>query len=276
MTTKETQDFEITQLLEAIFFRYGYDFRNYARASLERRITNRVSLSGLGSVSEMIPRIMHDPDFFDLFLKDMSITVTEMFRDPYVFKKIRQDVCIHLRTYPRINIWHAGCATGEEVYSMAILLKEEGLLERTRIYATDYNNHSLAVAKKGIYPAENIKLFTKNYIASGAKASFADYYKANYGSAKIDESLKKNITFANHNLMKDQAFAQMHMILCRNVLIYFDNELQSRALNLFEDSLIHRCFLVLGNKESLDFSDVKDLFEPSGEREKIYRKKNVL
>ncbi len=272
MNKKETQDFEINQLLDAIFFRYGYDFRNYARASMERRILNRVNLTELDSVSEMIPKIMHDPAFFDLFLRDMSITVTEMFRDPYVFKEIRESICVHLETYPRINVWHVGCATGEEVYSMAILLEEEGLLKRTRIYATDFNNHSLKIAEKGIYPAERIKLFTKNYIAAGGKASFAEYYQAKYETAKIKEFLKERITFANHNLMRDKVFAEMHLILCRNVLIYFDKELQNRVLNLFKGSLIHRGFFILGNKETLNFTNVENSFEKHSKKERIYRK----
>ncbi len=272
MNKKETQDFEINQLLDAIFFRYGYDFRNYARASMERRILNRVNLTELDSVSEMIPKIMHDPAFFDLFLSDMSITVTEMFRDPYVFKEIRESICVHLETYPRINVWHVGCATGEEVYSMAILLEEEGLLKRTRIYATDFNNHSLKIAEKGIYPAERIKLFTKNYIAAGGKASFAEYYQAKYETAKIKEFLKERITFANHNLMRDKVFAEMHLILCRNVLIYFDKELQNRVLNLFKGSLIHRGFFILGNKETLNFTNVENSFEKHSKKERIYRK----
>ena len=272
----DTVEFEINQLLDAIFFRYGYDFRNYARASLERRINNRVTLSNLNSISEMIPKIMYNPEFFDLFLKDMSITVTEMFRDPHVFKEIRQSVCPRLKTYSRINIWHAGCATGEEVYSLAILLEEEGLLKRTRIYATDFNNHSLEIAKKGIYSAEKIKQFTKNYIDSGGKASFADYYRAKYDSAKVKESLKNNITFANHNLAKDQVFAQMNLIVCRNVLIYFNNELQNRTLNLFKDSLVNRGYLILGDKETLDFTSVKDNFEECCKKERIYRKKNEV
>ncbi len=272
----DTVEFEINQLLDAIFFHYGYDFKNYARASLERRINNRVTLSNLNNISEMIPKIMHDPDFFDLFLKDMSITVTEMFRDPHVFKEIRESVCPQLKTYSRINIWHAGCATGEEVYSLAILLEEEGLLRRTRIYATDFNNHSLEIAKKGIYSAEKIKQFTKNYIDSGGKASFADYYRAKYDSAKVKESLKGNITFANHNLTKDHVFAQMNLIICRNVLIYFNNELQNRTLNLFKDSLINRGYLILGDKETLNFTSVKDNFDECSKKERIYRKKNEI
>ncbi|MCP4116416.1 MAG: protein-glutamate O-methyltransferase CheR [Desulfobacteraceae bacterium] len=273
MKKKDTHEIETNLLLEAILFCYGYDFRHWSRASLERRILHRVKSSGLASISEMIPKIIHDPDFFGLFLKDMSITVTEMFRDPHVFKKIRRQVCGQLKTYPRVNIWHAGCATGEEVYSMAILLEEEGLLKKTRIYATDFNNHSLEIAEKGIYPAEQMKLFTKNYLAAGGKASFADYYQAKFNAAKMKASLREKITFANHNLAQDHGFAQMHMILCRNVLIYFDRELQEKVLNLLKDSLIFRGYLILGEKESLEFSNVKESFEVYGRKEKIYRKK---
>jgi len=272
MKKSDIQEFEVNQLLETILFRYGYDFRNYARASLERRILERLHFSGLRSISEMIPKVMYEPEFFDQFIKDMSVTVTEMFRDPPVYMNIRKEICTQLRTYSRLNIWHAGCATGEEVYSMAILLEEEGLLKRSRIYATDYNEHSLEVAAKGIYPAEKIKLYTNNYLASGGKASFADYYQAKYGSAKMKESLKENITFANHNLVKDHFFAQMHLIMCRNVLIYFDRQLQDRVLSLFKESLIHRGFLVLGEKESLEFSQEKNSFEAYSKKERIYRR----
>ena len=273
MHKNEIREFEIQQLLGAIHFRYGYDFRNYARASLERRIENRVHQSNLKSISEMIPLVLHDEDFFDLFLKDMSITVTEMFRDPEVFKTIRETVCPHLKTYPRINIWHAGCATGEEVYSMAILLEEEGLLEKTRLYATDYNNFSLNIAERGIYPIDKIKGFTENYLKSGGKSSFADYYRTNHESAKLNVALKENIVFANHNLIKDGRFAQMHFILCRNALIYFDRKLQNRVLELFRDSLIPRGFMVLGKKETLKFTSIDSDFESFEPKEKIYRRK---
>lgn len=276
MNKVETLEFEVNMLLEAILFRYGYDFRHYARASLERRVLNRVQLSGLDNISEMIPLIMHDPNFFNLFLKDMSITVTEMFRDPFVFKQIRDSVFTQLKTYSRVNIWHAGCATGEEVYSMAIMLKEEGLLKRTQIYATDFNNHSLEIAAKGIYPAAKMKLFTENYLNSGGKKSFADYYQAKYECAKLTESLKEHITFANHNLIKDQVFAQMHLVMCRNVLIYFDQNLQNRVLDLFKQSLIHRGFLILGDKESLDFSIVNDSFDKYQYPERIYRRSTYV
>ncbi|WP_232846995.1 CheR family methyltransferase [Shewanella nanhaiensis] len=272
MKPEDMQEFEINQLLEAIYFRYGYDFRDYSKASLERRVLHRVQQSDLGSISEMLPRIMHDTEFFELFLRDMSVTVTEMFRDPKVFKKLRKEVFTQLKTYSRVNIWHAGCATGEEVYSMAIMLKEEGLLDRTRIYATDYNNHSLDIAEKGIYPAEKMKGYTESYITAGGKASFADYYLAKFGSAKMVESLKEHITFANHNLMKDQPFAEMHLIVCRNVLIYFNPKLQDRVLTLFKDSLISRGFLLLGDKETLDFSQVKPSFETFSKEERIFRR----
>ncbi len=273
MNKQEIQDFSIDQLLEAISFRYGYDFRNYSRASLERRILNRIAVSELGSVSDMIPKIMHDPLFFELFLKDLSITVTEMFRDPYVFKKLREQVCGHLKTYPRINIWHAGCSTGEEVYSTAIIMEEEGLLQRVQIYATDFNNHSLAIASDGIYPADKVPQFTKNYQASGGTASFADYYQAKYGSAKMKESLKEKITFANHNLVSDECFAEMHLIVCRNVLIYFNNQLQDRVLNLFVNSLVPRGFILLGNKETVDFTSVTSALDVFSGKERIYRKR---
>lgn len=276
MKPLELQNFEINQLLESIYFRYGYDFRNYARASLERKILNRVAFSKLASISEMNQKVLYDPEFFSLFLKDMSVTVTEMFRDPYVFKKIREAVCPHLKTYSRINIWHAGCATGEEAYSIAILFAEEGLLKRTRIYATDYNNHSLDIAKKGIYDKGKIATYQQSYIDAGGKGNLSDYYQDQQRTVEFLPSLKEHITFANHNLMKDQVFAQMHMILCRNVLIYFNPVLQNRVISLFKESLVHRGFLVLGEKESLEFTDERKAFEEFGKNERVYRKASHL
>jgi len=269
---KSLLDIEVDCLLAAITERYGYDFRNYARASLKRRIQNFLVVSGCKYVSELIPKVLHDKAYFSEFLSNMSVTVTEMFRDPFIFKSIREDILPKLKTYSRINIWHAGCATGEEVYSMAILLEEEGLLDRARIYATDFNAKSLATAKEGIYPAENIQLYTKNYLKAGGKSSFSDYYQANYESAKMKDFLRNKITFASHNLISDQVFAEMNLILCRNVLIYFDKVLQNRVLELFSDSLVPRGFLVLGDKEAIKFSVVKDCFEAVNERQKIYRK----
>jgi len=270
--SKSLLDIEIDCLLEAIHQHYGYDFRNYAKASLKRRIQNFVSLSDCKQVSELIPRVLHQRAFFDDFLHSMSVTVTEMFRDPEVFKALREDVLPTLKTYSRVNIWHAGCATGEEVYSMAILLHEAGLLERSRIYATDLNHQSLAIAQEAIYPAERMQLYTQNYLKAGGKNSFADYYWENYDSAKINNFLRDKITFASHNLSCDQNFAEMHLILCRNVLIYFDKSLQERVLTLFTEGLAPRGFLALGDKETLNFSSCRQHFERINVPLKLYRK----
>ncbi len=269
---EDLTDFEITLLLEAILFCYDYDFSHYSRASLTRRIYNCLEKAHLHSIAEMIPKVIYDADFFELFLKEMSITVTEMFRDPLVFKTLRNQVVTQLKTYSRINIWHAGCATGEEAYSLAIMLKEEGLLSRCQIYATDFNNQSLAIAEEGIYKAEKIAGYTRNYISAGGKASFADYYQARHGNAKMKNELTEHITFAHHNLIKDQCFAQMHLIVCRNVLIYFDRKLQDQVLSLFKQSLLHRGYLVLGDKESLEFSSQKDNFITVAKNQRIYQK----
>ena len=206
----------------------------------------------------------------------MSVTVTEMFRDPYVFKKIESTVFQQLKTYSRVNIWHVGCATGEEAYSMAILLHENDLLKRTRIYATDYNNHSLDIAKKGEYQKEKIEQYNQHYLQAGGKFQLSDYYHNKGHSISFNNSLKQHITFANHNLMKDQVFAQMHLILCRNVLIYFNPVLQSKVLKLFNESLVHRGFLVLGDKESLEFTDENRSFETIASKERIYQQKGKL
>jgi len=271
-STEEVKDFEIKLLIEAIQFRYGYDFSHYAQASLTRRIENCLKKAELTTISELIPKIIHQVAYFELFLREMSVTVTEMFRDPPVFKVLRSKIFTQLKTYSRINIWHAGCATGEEAYSLAIMLKEEGLLSRSQIYATDFNNHSLAIAEQGIYKAEKIPLFTKNYLLAGGKASFADYYQAKHSHAIMHDNLKKHITFANHNLIKDQCFAQMHLVICRNVLIYFDRALQDSVLGLFQQSLLHRGYLLLGDKESLEFSDQSDNFTAVAKEQRIYQK----
>jgi chemotaxis protein methyltransferase CheR len=265
-------ELEVDLFLDAIFKRWGYDFRNYARTSLNRRVAQRLSITGLNQISDMIPLVLHDQDFFESFLSDMSITVTEMFRDPWVFKKIRDTVIPKLRTYSRINIWHAGCANGAEVYSMAILLHEEGLLDRCQIYATDYNNKSLSLAKKGIFPLNLMKAYTKNYIEAGGKSSFSDYYRTGYDSACIVKALRDRITFANHNLMNDGVFAEMNLVMCRNVMIYFDRNLQNQSLKLFSDSLVPRGFLVLGTQESLSYSDCNHEYESFESKERIYRR----
>lgn len=269
----ENQDLEIRLFLEAIYLKYGYDFRDYSKGHIKRRILNRLYLSGLSSISEMQNRVIYDKSFFNTILHDFSINVTEMFRDPSFYRAIRENVIPVLKTYPFIKIWHAGCSTGEEVYSMAILLKEEGLLNKTQIYATDFNEIVLQKAKEGIYSVENIKDYTYNYHQSGGNEIFLNYYTVKYNSVIFDESLKKKIIFADHNLVTDGVFGEMNLIICRNVLIYFNKELQNHVIKLFYDSLCNGGILGLGSKESLRFSEYDDKFETYVEEEKIYRKK---
>ena len=273
MPARDNENIEIQLLLEAIYLKYGYDFRSYARASIKRRILHMLSLSGHKNISEMQHQLLYDTDFFDKLLLSFSINVTEMFRDPKFYKSIREKVIPVLKTYPFLKIWHAGCSTGEEAYSIAILLKEEGLQEKSQIYATDFNEMVLKKAKEGVFSVDRIKEYTFNYQKAGGKESFADYYTARYELAKIDNSLKKNIVFADHNLTTDSVFGEMNMIMCRNVLIYFNKELQDRALNLFHNSLAHFGFLCLGSKEDLRFSAHKDDFDEFVAKEKIYRKR---
>ena len=269
----ENEDLEIQLLLEAIFLKYGYDFRDYSKAHLKRRIMHRLSLSELSSISEMQHQVLYDRTFLETLLKDFSINVTEMFRDPLFYKAFRQEVVPVLKTYPLIKVWHAGCSSGEEVYSMAILLKEEGLYERTLIYATDLNMGVLEQAKQAIYPIDDIEDYTYNYQQSGGLASFADYYIARYDSVILDHSLKKKIIFANHNLVTDGVFGEMHVVICRNVLIYFNRELQNKVFKLFYESLRKGGFLGIGTKESLRFSDYMEKFDTISETLKIYQKK---
>ena len=273
MNPSRIEDIEVDLLLEAIFERYGYDFRNYGRASINRRVKRFLSDSGCKTVSEMIPRLLHEKAFFEKMIGYFSITVTEMFRDPPVYQSIRKQVVPVLKTYPYIRAWNAGCATGEEAYSLAILLKEEGMYERTTLFATDFNDEALEKAKEGIYLSENVKEFTSNYQKAGGMNSFSEYYHARYGAVAIDLSLKKNITFANHNLVTDSVFSEMHLILCRNVLIYFSKPLQDRVLRLFSESLVPNGFLCLGTKENIVFSEVADHFKPLNEKLRIFQKK---
>lgn len=273
MTKRETENIEIDLLLEAVFKRYGYDFRHYARASIDRRVRHFLVKSGCSTISEMIPRLLRDESFFGRMVRDFSITVTEMFRDPHVYASIRSNVVPFLKTFPFIKAWHAGCATGEEAYSLAIVLKEEGLYDRATIFATDFNDVALEKAKQGIYAIEKVKQITQNYRAAGGSGSFSEYYQARYGAAALSGSLGKNIVFANHNLETDSVFGEMHLILCRNVLIYFDRELQDRVFGLFCESLVRGGFLCLGTKETLAFSGVKDRFEPVDEKARIYQKR---
>ena len=276
MTSNKTdlEDIELEVLKEAIFRRYGYDFRHYAKASFRRRTEYFLGKTHFERISELVPRIIHDKSFFESFFYTLCITVSEMFRDPFVFKAIRNKVVPMLKTFPFVKVWVAGCATGEEAYTMAILLQEEGFYDRAQIYATDFNEEALDRAKKGIFSIERIKEFTHNYLEAGGKESFSDYYLAKYDSAIMNKELKKNIVFANYNLASDSVFGEMHLILCRNVLIYFDKTLQNRVLGLLNDSMIHNGFLCLGSKESIRFSGVVENFIAFSKKEKIYQKKD--
>jgi chemotaxis protein methyltransferase CheR len=264
---------EIHLLLEAFYKKYGYDFRQYSEAHIKRRIMNRLALSGMKSVLEMIERVLYDRSFAALFLQDLSITVTEMFRDADFYKAVREKVMPILKTYSFIKIWHAGCATGQEAYSMAIILREEGLYERTTIYATDFNQNALDQAKEGIFTNDQIKEYTANYQRSGGKEAFSDYYTSNYDMGIMDPSLKKNIVWANHNLVTDSVFAEVHMVVCRNVLIYFNSELQNKVQKLFLNSLVNGGILCLGTKESLRFSELADEYIELDRNQKILKKK---
>lgn len=264
---------ELDLVLEAIQRTCGYDFRHYARPSLHRRLAGLQKQSNLTHLAEMIPRILHDSQFLNQLLRTLSITVTDMFRDPSFYLAFRREVVPVLKTRPILKVWHAGCATGEEAYSLAILLKEEGLYDRARIYATDFNANALHTAQEGIYPLEAIKKGTENYVAAGGRCSFADYYHAQYGSAKMQDCIKTNTTFSHHNLATDGPFGDMDLILCRNVLIYFERTLQRRVFSLLADSLRPDGFLCLGMRETLDFSDVREGFEVVAPRDKIYRQK---
>lgn len=230
-------------------------------------------MSGINSVSQLQHKVLNDKAFAARFLQDLSITVTEMFRDPAFYRSLRENVIPVLKTYPFIKIWHAGCATGEEAYSMAIILKEEGLYDRTTIYATDFNQQALNQAKLGIFSNKLMKDYTLNYQLAGGKESFADYYTSEYEMVIMNNSLKKNIVWANHNLVTDSVFAEVHLILCRNVLIYFDKNLQNHVHKLFYDSLINGGVLCLGSKEGLRFGDYAQAYTEMDGKQRIFKKK---
>ena len=273
MSSEDTSELEISLLLEAIYQKYGYDFRQYSKAHISRRIRNRMTLSGLEDVSQIQFKVLKDEIFAHQLLQDLSITVTEMFRDQDFYKSLRENVIPILKTYPFIKIWHAGCSTGEEAYSMAIIMQEEGLYNRTTIYATDFNQHALNRAKEGIFSNALMKEYTINYQLSGGKESFSNYYTSNYDNIIMNQSLKKNIVWANHNLVTDSVFAEAHLILCRNVLIYFDNNLQNKVQKLFYDSLISGGILCLGSKESLQFTDFHEKYIELDKKQRIFKKK---
>jgi chemotaxis protein methyltransferase CheR len=268
----ELERIEIELLLEGIYRNYGFDFRSYAFASLRRRIWKRIEAEGLGTVSALQDRVLHDRDVMERLLQDLSVNVTAMFRDPTFYQAFRSRVVPLLRTYPFIRIWHAGCSTGEEVYSMAILLQEEGLYRRARIYATDINDAVLQHARAGIFPLEKMQEYTQNYLRAGGTRSFSEYYTAAYDAALFLPTLRENVVFAQHNLVTDHSFSEFNVILCRNVMIYFDRSLQSRVHELFYESLPMYGVLALGSKESLKLSPFESYFEEIDAREKIYRK----
>jgi chemotaxis protein methyltransferase CheR len=272
-TEAEREALEISLLLEGVHQYYGFDFRQYARASLRRRLWRRVYAERLTTISGLQERVLHDRTAMERLLLDLSINVTSMFRDPGFFAAFRQHVVPALRTYPFLRIWNAGCSTGEETYSLAILLREVGLYERTRIYATDINESVLASAAEGIYPLAKMQEYTENYLAAGGSRSFSDYYRAAYDRAQLDRSLTENVVFAAHNLVSDRSFNEFHVIVCRNVMIYFDRSLQQQVHQLFLDSLVPFGVLALGRKETLVHSDHAERFDVVDDLERIYRKR---
>jgi chemotaxis protein methyltransferase CheR len=263
---------EYNELLSSIRFIYGYDFTDYAESSVKRRIIHFMDNKGLDTLDNLGKLLLKDERFFEEFVQGLSITVTEMFRDPTFYKSVREKVLKRLATYPVVKIWLAGCATGEEAYSIAILLKEEGLLGRSIIYATDINQKSLQAAKQGVYSLEVMKTYTTNYLNAGGKNDFSEYYTAKYNSALFEKSLSQNILFSPHNLATDKSFNEFQLIICRNVLMYFNQYLQNKVVGLFYDSLCPFGFLGLGDKESLLFSGQKEKFEEIDKKEKIYMK----
>ncbi len=269
---KDKERIEIELLLQGLYAWCGYDYRNYAYNSIRRRIWHRVHAEKLGSITGLLEKILHDSDCLKRLIQDFSIHVTEMFRDPAFFLAFRERIVPVLRTYPSIRIWHAGCSTGEEVYSMAMLLQEEGIYEKTKIYATDISTDALAIAKAGVFPMESMRKFTTNYLKAGGKKAFSDYYDVKGDTVKFDSSLTKNIVFAQHNLVTDRSFNEFHVIFCRNVLIYFDKTLQNKVHQLFYDSLGMFGFLGLGDRESILFTDTADCYEEISRHEKLYKK----
>lgn len=270
--TDATEDLEIQLLLDALHHHYHYDFRHYARASIKRRLLQARDQMGFSSLSTLQERVLHDPTMLPRLLGYLTVQVSEMFRDPPYFRAIREQVTPHLRTYPSLKVWIAGCSAGEELYSLAILFREEGLYDRTLFYATDINPDALRAAEAGVYPLDQVRRFTENHRASGGRSSLSDYYRADYGRAVFDAALRERVVFSDHSLVSDAVFSEMHLISCRNVLIYFDRPLQDRAVGLFKDSLPRGGFLGLGSKESLRFSAHARAFTEFVRDEKIYRR----
>jgi chemotaxis protein methyltransferase CheR len=266
------RDEELSLLLNDLVEIYGYDFTNYAKASLKRRINRLMVIDRLPSFAELLYKVRNEPDYLPYLVEQITVNVTEMFRDPLTFKAIREKVLPILTTHPFIRIWHAGCASGEEVYSMAILLEEAKVLHKSLLYATDLNASVIENIRRGIFPLGQMKQYSENYILSGGKKDFSDYYTAKYDWAKFDERLTNKMIVSTHNLVSDRSFNEFQLIFCRNVLIYFDKELQDKAFTLFDDSLEKLGFLVLGSKENIRFSKISKKYEQIDLKEKIWRK----
>jgi chemotaxis protein methyltransferase CheR len=272
MPDTDAEEQEIGDFIRTLKDRHGYDFAQYAPASFKRRLRALRVRTGAASIAALSNRVTDEPAFLRQVLAGLSVPVSEMFRDPWVFEALRREVLPILASYPRIHIWQAGCAHGEEVYSLAILLQEEGLYDKSQIFATDLNDVALEEAAEGIYAASNARLFSENYQRAGGRHSLSDYFHARYERIKFDESLKRNVTFASHNLSTDGVFAEVQLILCRNVLIYFNDALQNRVLQLFRDSLVHKGFLCLGSKETLAHTAVERDFDAFDQSARLYRR----
>ncbi|MGH8869513.1 MAG: CheR family methyltransferase [Actinomycetes bacterium] len=268
----DPEDLEVDLILDGVFRRYGYDFRHYARASVRRRLWRRVHAEGVATLTGLLDRVLHDEPAMGRLLSDLTVNVTSMFRDPTFFSAFREKVVPVLRTYPFLRVWNAGCATGEETYSLAILLTEVGLYERSRIYATDMDEAVLRAAADGVFPLARMQQYTENYLSAGGSRSFSDYYVSGYDGARFDRGLLRNVVFAQHNLVSDRSFNEFHVIVCRNVMIYFDTHLQERVHRLFWDSLVPFGVLALGHKESVRLTPFAQRYADVDHLEKIYRR----
>jgi len=268
-----TEDIELRLLLEAINEKYQYDFRGYSIASIKRRLALAKERFGCRSFSMLQDKVLHEPATLPELLDLLTVRVSEMFRDPSYFRTLRERVIPHLKTYPSLKVWVAGCGAGEELYSLAILFREEGLERRTMFYGTDINTAALKKAEAGVYELDRIASFTRNYRRSGSRSSLSNYYTAAYGAAVFDKTLRSRAVFSDHSLVSDSVFAEAHLVSCRNVLIYFDRELQDRAIGLFKDSLVRKGFLGLGAKESLRLSRYIGGFTEFAGEERIYQKR---
>jgi chemotaxis protein methyltransferase CheR len=269
---EDLESIEMRALLQAVYEHYGFDFRDYAHGSLRRRLWKRAQAEGVRTLSGLQERVLHDRTAMESLVFDLSVSVTAMFRDPSFYIAFRKKVVPLLRTYPFIRIWHAGCSTGEEVFSLAILLQEEGLYDRTRLYATDINQQVLERAKEAEIPMDRMQAFTHNYLAAGGESAFSNYYTAGKRVARLDPSLLENVVFAQHNLVSDGPFNEFHVIMCRNVMIYFNRPLQDRVHQLLHRSLVELGILSLGRKETVRFSEAQGLYEELDPVEKIYRR----